>query len=592
MLPYRRMMGLFAVTLLVAFAGACSTTSSARWDWRGVPTSEKEKRALRKAREKHEPKRCLNDGNWEESLQSGGDEDSPVSGTSGNELPEPLILAHSVDFQVFCGREVPGLDGNYHDGEAHPGQTKEDGDIRTMLGTAVDTGRLPEQFAPDDEQDAKLDEDRRDLYRVVLRHQCFEQTTFNAATHYPTYDWCKRRTRPEEMPSRSRVKSLVEEHLPDRTFEQKNFLFMFDRGARMRQKVVEAFETFEKNFPIVKKIYVDAPRQALERYEKLRKKHASVYETLSPVTTALENGEAPPNGCGSTLEKLQNELAQKLGVEPTTEAVHAFRANHPTGRQLTEALAYCYSRDEHAEERFLLEKELLEKDPDWFYDRHGFQTSQEKERQGPRVEPARITKLQHMAAARQAAFDNHKSDAKLPEFLKDQSQVPDLEREWLAEPRPTIEYQPERDRDRRQIARGYANGEYELDEGIPAPVIQSITKVPVGYQLGFPMETRVVKNETCDKWKKLDTIDHVEYVGGRQKVVYDKRCLESSVKKGEIEEGFEPVVIADWEGELLEEGMRAYVRSNRTDPKDAVLVDAWWPDRDEPVVLQGVKVAH
>jgi len=579
--------------------------------WRGIPQNDDQERALRKARDKHEPDRCRSDSSWEDERTSSSDGGtSAVAGTGGAGGSDPLIISHGIDYQVFCGEEIQGLDPHYHDDEALPGAAEEMTDIRITLGYGLYFDRIDDEIAYGDYKTDDLDEDRRDLFKVVLRHQCFDQASYNAAKHYPTYDWCRRRTRPDEFPSRSRVKSILEEHLPGKTFEHKNFMFLYDRGETMRQKVVEGFNQFEKNFPIVKKIYVDGPPAGIDRYEGLRDKFSDVYDKMQPVTDALDNGEPPPEGCGAELESLQNDLANRLDVEKTVQAVHDFKFKHPAGRQLTEAIAYCHSYDKHAETRFRLENEWLDKSEPWvvlgdglaprekgifknrFFEERQLQPTDEQLMSFidsvKRVPPARITRIQHIVHARQDKFDANKADANLPEFLKERTRIPDLEREFLAELRPEIEYQHESAASIRDFAGAYDDEEYEVRENVPPPHIESFTETPVGFQLEFPTNTRVIKNETCDKWETTDKVKSTEFVGGEMKVNYKKRCLKSSVKRGEVTDGFEPIIVSKWERDSLETGMRVYARSVPDDPKDSVLVDAWWPDRDAPVVLKGV----
>jgi hypothetical protein len=249
-----------------------------------------------------------------------------VAGTGGDETRDPILFNHVLDKRIFCGEEIQGLDDTYHDGEALAGNTGEASeDIRMKLGYSLYFDRIDETVAYEDETTDDLSDDRRAFFQVFLRHQCFDQTSFNAAKHYHTYDWCRRRTTSDEMPSRSKVKKLLEENFPDKTFPSKT-----------------------------------------------------------------------------------------------------------------------------------------------------------------------------------------------------------IERE---------------------------------------------------------------KADKCVNWRNTGKIDSIYWHGGEKKVNYKKVCTKT-VDRGmyEKELGVEPVVVADWEAEMLEEGMRVFVRSNSADPKDAVLVDAWHPDTDKPVVLQGVRV--
>lgn len=589
-------------------------------DWRSIPDGREDDKKLREGREEAEPDYCRTDSRWQESRKKSGGGSSVVAGTGGDETRDPIFFNHVLDKRIFCGEEIQGLDDTYHDGEALEGNTGEASeDIRIKLGYSLYFDRIDETVAYEDETTDDLSDDRRAFFQVFLRHQCFDQTSFNAAKHYHTYDWCRRRTSPDEMPSRSKVKKLLEEHFPDKSFVHKNFLFVYDRGETMRKKVVEAFEKFEGNVPIVKAIYREAPKQGRKRHAELRKKYKDIYKTLDPITEAFENGEDPPEGCGKKLEKFQNELAGTLGVEPNNEAVKEFRGNHPTGRQLTEALAYCYSRNPHVEARFNYENELLEEAGTWKALGSGVSgdqlaTLQAKYMQakgpppgreailewarkngklgGGEVKPARITELQHIVHARQEVYDSEKSEADLPKFLDGQALVPDLERKWLAERRSKIEYQPEDDRARRKVTAAYGEKwEPKIDEA-SIPVVDSITDVPVGKQLAFPSKTiEREKADKCVNWKNTGKIDSIYWHGGEKKVDYKRVCTKT-VDRGmyEKELGVEPVVVADWEAEMLEEGMRVFVRSNSADPNDAVLVDAWHPDKDKPVVLQGVRV--
>ncbi len=583
-------------------------------------TSDTERSGL--AGSDDEPEYCQTDSNWEESRKEGGGETSAVSGVGGDAASDPIFFSHEMDKRFFCGDDVKGLDEHYHDGEALDGETDENSDLRIQLGYSLHFDRIDREIAYEDQTTDDLSDDRRALFQVLLRHQCFAQTQYNAAKHYPTYDWCKRRTMPDQMPSRSTVKSLLEDHLSGKTYAHENFLHLYDQGKEMRTKVVKAFGKFEENFPIVEAIYVEGPKEGVARYKELRNKHSAVYEKLTPITDAFENGEEPPADCASTLEPLQNNLAATLDVKPTVEAVRAFRGKHPTGRQITEALAYCYSHDPNSESRFFFEKELLDEVGTWKSLGQGISQDQlstlqaeymsenpgtppsrediieyakKNDKLDSGLKPARITKLQHVVHARQEAYDANKSDADLPKFLDGEALVPDLERKWLASMRPEIEYQPEADRARRAPGRAYdeEEGDYSRSQHVPPPVIKTITEVPVGYQLSFPSETRTGKMETCDEWEKTDRIESIEYENGKQKINYEHNCVKSSVKTGEFEEGFDPIVVSAWEGQMLEKGMQVYVRSNATDPKDSMVVDAWWPDQGRPgnaVIIDGVRV--
>lgn len=593
--------------LLVCLAAAGLGLTGA--DWRGVPDDRDEKNKLRKARDKKEPDRCRLESKWRETWKekrSGGGGGGGVVGGTGGEA-EKIHPLYGWEYKYFCGEEVRGLHGSFYENDRFSGYLSKN-DPRVIMGKGI--------YNEDGSKRA------RELVSVVLRHQCFTRTNWsNAAEQYPAYYWCKRRTQPEDMPSRSRVKKLVEELLPGMNFEQKNMLWLFDNGKKMRKKVVKGFEKFEKNFPIVEKIYDDGTKKGIQRYEGLRETYPDVYSYLDPITEKLEKGEKPPADCGPKLNKMQDKVAAKEGVEGTVQAVHDFRAAHPAGRQFTEALAYCYSYDDNGKAEYSLARELLTKSKS--FQRIGYTTLQSQypepvrkweKKQGNllptdrvyhNVPPARITKSQHIVHARQDAWELQraklnlagKAEDKIPAFLSGETNVPDPLRSYVVQERPIpredIEYQAKGEWNKYfPVGSKYGNDTF-ADRKMPAPVIESIAEIPPGFQLEFPSNSYTTTEVTCDNWKETDKVKAYEWEGDRRKVIYEKKCLSESKKTFETTKQLDPLILSEYEGERLEEGVRIYARTDRTAPKDSMLVDAWWSDKELPdaaIQLRGVRV--
>jgi len=573
-------------------------------DWRGIPESGMEKGEMKQARDEAEPDRCSMsyDDDWKESrTKDGGGGGSVVGGVGGgSKYRSPIFFSHALDFHILCGKDIPGL-APYADSPWHgvsgefPGTLESiTGDARLYLGTALERGDIPEGVG---DQSGELSDDQRTLFRGLMAYYCYKAPDYQANQDYPMYYWCNQQLPVDAIPEEAAVTSALENLLPGKDFEHKNFLWMYRRGREMAPKVTEGFEKFEKNVPAVRAIYDGARKKAIEKYDKLREEHADVYETLQPVTDALEAGESPPEDC-TALEKAQNNAAEQLGVEPTAQAVHEFRANHPLGRQLTEALAFCYSDKQEATKRFELEKRLLDETES--FDRIlqvGYLGDlPDDDRVYHTVLPPAITKRQLISRIRQQTFEQKKDEdgVEIPDFLSGTT-VTDWHRDTLVDKRPTIESSLQTDSPSRALGKRYEKKGHYADKFAPKPTIETKREVPVGHQLEFPTKSKTVENEVCTDWKKTGRIEGYYWHGGKKRVEYEKTCQNEEVKQYEDEYGEDPFVIAGWEGEVLEKGMQVHGRANGNSPNNSVVWSAWRPDKDAPddaVIIRGVYVDY
>ncbi len=584
-----------AVTMLVFGTGA---------DWRGIPESGSAKGKMKQARDEVEPDRCSMsyDDDWKESRKKDdGGGGSVVGGVGGgSKYRSPIFFSHALDFHVLCGKDIPGLDP-YAESPWHgvsgefPGTLETiTGDARLYLGTALERGNIPEGVG---DGIGELSEDQRVLFRGLMGYYCYKAPDYQANQDYPMYYWCNQQLPVDAIPEESTVQSALENLLPGKSFEHKNFLWMYRQGREMAPKVTKGFEKYEKNVPIVQAIYDGAREKGTEKYNTLRKDHSDVYETLQPVTDALMAGESPPEDC-SALEKAQNKAAEQLEVEPTAQAVHEFRANHPLGRQLTEALAFCYSDKKKATKRFELEHRVLEKSKSFnrILSVGYLGDLPDDDRVYHTVLPPAITKRQLISRIRQQTFEQQKDQdgVEVPDFLSGTT-VTDWHRDIFVEQRPTIESQVETEAPSRALGKPFEKKGYYTDRFAPKPTIETKKEVPVGFQLEFPTKSKTVTNEVCTDWKKTDRIKSYYWHGGQKKVRYEKICQNEETKQYEDEYGEDPLVISGWEGDVLEEGMQIHAHANGSSPENSVIWSAWWPDKEAPddaVIIRGVYVGY
>ncbi|MFB6263024.1 MAG: hypothetical protein ABEL76_05285, partial [Bradymonadaceae bacterium] len=189
--------------------------------------------------------------------------------------------------RLACGRGVKGIDSYYEErSDVFNGQILSS-DPRAVIGDALING---------DVSGAK-----ETLYRAAQVHLCFGATAWNVKRHYGPYLYCRQSV--GDPPSPEEVEKAAKTVWSDRTFEQQNITFMFERGLKAMKKVDEAFEKLEEKYPKLKQVYHDSAERARERYRKRHEKWSEIYAELDPITDKLlrDPESEPPEDCVDTL---------------------------------------------------------------------------------------------------------------------------------------------------------------------------------------------------------------------------------------------------------------------------------------------------
>lgn len=531
--------------------------------WRGGDTS-----AVSEGYSENEPEeRCDDASDWEEHASG-----------------EPVFFSHAWDYTLMCGSGIRGLDsmfseredmliGGTFDADAYGSQT------RLHLGRAL--------------MGEELDPARASLYRTALNFFCFSHTEWSA-DDYGTYRFCRNLT--DDMPSRSEVEGALQKHFPDKTFEQKNFLYMYDRSRRDRGEVVATFDEIEEKYPGLEQVFVEPAEQARKRYAELREEFSDIYETLDPMSERIAASHASDeddrkrrrdgaggsdaqqpldSGCEETLLSMRDKLRQE--VQPTDQqGVDRVRADHPLGYQITEALEQCYAQNDDRQAKRTMARQAL--------------SSANR----------RVTRREMVYFARFDAYQQvRESGAKVPDGLEDSFGFLKDPFYALIEDRPTFN-PPERVDGIGAYAADGAGATVRGSAGGNRPArIVGLNPTDEGVEVRFEHVRQKIEMQTY-KCQKTDKIDHYEKRGQEIVPVYREKCRKGPVKTHTADFQADPVVVSERDAELLEKGMEVRVLTfseydgeeetfeNPEQVGDSALIDAWWPDegRKEGAVVQ------
>lgn len=370
---------------------------------------------------KDEPERCYDFSNYQEWLEEEGRAESKESddggGTAavsiqsesddseGDDKDRETIVesgfANKQDsFWYACGRGVPGIDEE-RDPEKHgPIESYEDEyDHRVKLANQLEA--------------ADLDSAQNALVSTVYAFQCYSMTNWKPGRDYLTYEFCNNHAEP--LPTEDELKSAARKFYPGQPYEQRNYLYMYNRAKKAKPVVDEAFADFDEKYPKVRELYLGTAEQTRKGYEKRREKYPELYEYLNgildeieanytrtardatlepggksaewtgrPLELGVENPNkasggfteqtyahegarkrwnlleeidgSPPKGCETKVRDYRRQVWQDVQPTTPTEAEN-FVQTHPLGYLLTEALVYCLSdqQDRQAEMALWLE---------------------------------------------------------------------------------------------------------------------------------------------------------------------------------------------------------------------------------------------
>jgi len=454
--------------------------------------------------------------------------------------------------RIVCGKSIEGIDPFFQENRDLAGAQMLSGDSRIALAEVV-TNR-------------KADADRLVLYQAALLGECFRATAWDVKKGYVPYVYCNDAV--GTPPSKAEVEAALKKVFPGRDYEQANLLFIFTEGLAAKKEIDAAFAEVERRYPRMKAVYRDSAVEARKRYAERRKKYASAYRVLDPVTDRLfgDPTSTPPPDCEKQLLGLREQLAKQL-KPGDADGVRDLRIGHPLGYQITEALAYCYMG-------------------------HGKMAKAKLEAEALSQGNRRISLAEEIAFARidalQAVKRELKSDGKIVQA------IPNYRAGSYGVPLPgSVRHSP------RYLDLLSSRGRYETigeDERKPA-VIQSKKPAGDGVQLVFKKfkYTRKYRDFKCKETNKVDRYDITYNLDGTTtlKPVYRRNCWKvGPVKTEVIVHQEKPVIITPDDAKRLKNGSQVTVLANTQKKGDAAVVDAWMPKkgRDQAFIARGFQV--
>ena len=454
--------------------------------------------------------------------------------------------------RIVCGKSIEGVDPFFQERRDLVGAQMLTGDSRIALADAV-TNR-------------KADADRLVLYQAALVGECFRATAWNVKKGYVPYVYCSDAV--GAPPSKAEVEAALKKVFAGRDFEHANLLFVFSEGLAAKKEIDAAFAKVERRYPRMKTVYRDSAVEARKRYAERRRKYASAYRVLDPITDRLFDDPTgtPPADCEKQLLQLRGQLAKKL-KPGNAEGVRDLRIGHPLGYQITEALAYCYMG-------------------------HGKMAKAKLEAEALSQGNRRISLAEEIAFARIDAL--HAVKQELKSEGKIIQAIPNYRAGSYGVPLPgSVRRSP------RYLDLLSSRGRYETigeDERKPA-VIKSKKPAKDGVQLLFKKfkYTRTYRDFKCKETNKVDRYDISYNLDGTStlKPVYRQNCWKvGPVKKQVIVHQEKPIIITPGDAKRLKKGSQVTVLSNTQKKGDAAVIDAWMPKkgRDQAFIAQGFQV--
>jgi len=454
--------------------------------------------------------------------------------------------------RIMCGKSIEGIDPFFQESRDLAGAQMLGGDSRIALAEVV-TNR-------------KADEDRLVLYRAALVGECFRATAWDVKKGYMPYVYCSDAV--GTPPSKGEVEAALNKLFAGRDFEKTNLLFVFSEGLSAKKEIDAAFAKMERRYPRMKAVYRDSAVEARKRYAERRKKYASAYRILDPITERLFDDPTgtPPADCEKKLLELRKQLARELKPRDA-DGVRELRVGHTLGYQITEALAYCYMG-------------------------HGEMAKAKLEAEALRKGNRRISLAEEIAFARidalQAVKQELKSEGKIIQA------IPNYHKGSYGVPLPgSVRHSP------RYLDLLSSRGRYEtIGEDVKKPaVIRSKKPVKDGVKLVFRKYRykRKYRDFKCKETNKVDRYDISYNTNGTTslKPVYRQNCWEvGPVKTDVIVHQEKPIIIDPADAKKLKKGCEVTVLSNTQKKGDAAVIDAWMPKkgRDKAFIAQGYKV--
>lgn len=493
------------------------------------------------------PKRCKADKPWQESKGK----TSAVKGMDEVEGKTKLSPAEQTLAAVVCGKKILGIDPSPFRGGSVP-----DGIRATFVQALLDEG---------------LGDDHRILYRALLAYACYHVEEeklkpgegWDLKKHYGTYAVCGQSI--GKNPSPEAVEAAFERTYPGREYEKQNIVHITKLGLRKRAEIEGAFKKLGRKKPRLKKVFWDARLKGLKNWKKWRKKHASVFGILDPITAKLQGDPAStaPDDCLEKLLRLRAKLEKK--IKPRNESdMRKLRIGNPLHYQLSEALTHCYISKGRVAKAFL-ESGVLAK--------------------GVR----RVTKAEWAFLAIQDALLKAQRDLRSKEAIDRELPGWDWPYRLPTFPQYGVSGGKLRDISR---ARGRLKkiGESELE---PA-VLASMKKVSGGMLLHF---RKVAWKYPQHKYEctTTDKVDHYEIQGNRLKPVYQRTCKKVGKPKWiKVSYQEKPQIVPAEDAALLKKGMFLEIVVNEGKKGDSAVTSAYLVKKKrfkgKQKILEGIRM--